>query len=179
MNVHASANYKLSFKCDYGPCQRAKEPFTRKDHYRDHLRDYHKEDLGCAKGDKNAKDKKRLGDWQKLQSKWLGERQIRPLWWRCARCLIRVNVRDHGWECVNCKQVCEPERREAREMLVKNTPVVETTASYSSCTTCSGTAWVENMMGGWAACPNCQPSAGGEYDVADMEQYPSSSSLYY
>lgn len=179
MNVHAPVDNRLSFKCDYGRCQRSEAPFTRKDHYRDHLRDYHKEDLGCAKRDK---EKKKSLEWQALQEKWLAERQINPKWWRCVRCLVKVHTRD-GWVCGSCKQACETDRREARERLVRDAATVETTSSYTSnCSTCNGRAVIEGMyvIGGWDACPNCQPSErGGEYDIAglDNSQYPSSS--YY
>ncbi|KUJ10164.1 uncharacterized protein LY89DRAFT_787791 [Mollisia scopiformis] len=47
-NVHSTQGPN-QFRCDYSTCGRRSQPFTRKDHYRDHLRDYHKEDVGSAK----------------------------------------------------------------------------------------------------------------------------------
>ncbi|KAH6665430.1 hypothetical protein B0J14DRAFT_606116 [Halenospora varia] len=43
--VHATDN-RLQFHCDYQNCNRKNQPFTRKDHIRDHYIDYHKEDVG-------------------------------------------------------------------------------------------------------------------------------------
>ncbi|KAE8453999.1 hypothetical protein EG329_007775 [Mollisiaceae sp. DMI_Dod_QoI] len=109
-NVHAPEDQKDSFRCDYHKCGRFNEPFTRKDHYRDHIRDYHKEDLGCAKGEKKSAKR----DWAASQKSWLAERKISCRWWRCARCLIRVQVNRDEWECPTCKASCEQERIEAR-----------------------------------------------------------------
>ena len=50
-------------------------PFNRKDRPRDHLRDYHKEDIGEVKGLKREKDaKKRLA----LEEAWKAERVVKP-----------------------------------------------------------------------------------------------------
>ena len=48
--ITAHAYNQDSFPCDYRNCPRAIEPFRRKDHYREHLRGYHKEDLGTFSG---------------------------------------------------------------------------------------------------------------------------------
>jgi hypothetical protein len=53
-NVHAPQDEKDRFPCGYPKCKRATSTFTRKDHYRDHLRDSHKEDIVLAKDDKKA-----------------------------------------------------------------------------------------------------------------------------
>ncbi len=42
-SVHKNS---LTFTCDYPKCDRSQNPFNRKDHYRNHLRDYHKEAIG-------------------------------------------------------------------------------------------------------------------------------------
>jgi hypothetical protein len=101
------------FPCDYGQCVRgASEPFTRKDHYRDHLRDFHKEPIGCAKGEKTAKDRNK---WPVAQKTWLDERRYNSKWWRCAKCLVRVNISESGYECRACKLVLEDDYRKRIE----------------------------------------------------------------
>jgi hypothetical protein len=109
-NVHASESQRERYQCDYSKCDRAADPFTRKDHYRDHLRDYHKEDLGQAKGAKKEDRPK----WERAQKAWLAERNINRNWWRCAKCLSRVRAAEEGWECQRCNETCEPERQMTR-----------------------------------------------------------------
>jgi hypothetical protein len=82
-----------SYSCDYRKCPRRETPFFRKDHFRDHLRDYHKEDL--------------IG-WSinRTKDSW----ESRPLhamprgWWRCGRCLAhRVIIATDGYSsCPGC-----------------------------------------------------------------------------
>ncbi|KAF8865125.1 hypothetical protein BDZ45DRAFT_580891 [Acephala macrosclerotiorum] len=185
-NVHAPSDQKDSFRCDYPKCGRYSDPFTRKDHYRDHLRDYHKEDIGCAKGEKKIA----RGQWAAVQKAWLAERKISSRWWRCARCLVRRQVTEDGWECSDCKVSCEQERvdarlkQQARSSRVAQAEVVEvegepgyqtassttmtvTVASaseqqvYYECGTCREyPGWVDNGVGEWIECPECAPRAG-------------------
>ncbi|KAH8588468.1 hypothetical protein B0O99DRAFT_488516, partial [Bisporella sp. PMI_857] len=108
MNVHASDDQKLRLNCDYSECPRSSDPFNRKDHYRDHLKDYHKEDIGTAKQAKGMSEK----EWKKAQKRWIEERQITVQWWRCAKCLVRVK---DSWDCYQCKQTCETERIKIRQ----------------------------------------------------------------
>ncbi|EFX03478.1 c2h2 finger domain containing protein [Grosmannia clavigera kw1407] len=44
-HVHLDERSKLNIVCDYTECPRNKQPFSRKDHYREHLRDSHGEDM--------------------------------------------------------------------------------------------------------------------------------------
>jgi hypothetical protein len=88
--------------CDWVGCKKAGQPFSRIDHYRDHLRDYHLEDI---------LGKKRKG----LQ--WFQGRHTYPDWWRCSNCLSRVRIEDSGLNCNVCSQPCEPERQEFRAIL--------------------------------------------------------------
>ncbi|RDL37599.1 uncharacterized protein BP5553_05032 [Venustampulla echinocandica] len=106
--VHASAQ---SFPCDYQRCNRKRNAFTRKDHCRDHFKEFHKEDIGHCKGEKSAKNK---AERQAKEQAWLDERKIDPKWWRCAKCLERVRVAKAGWQCSSCKRDCEPHRKKAR-----------------------------------------------------------------
>jgi hypothetical protein len=159
-NVHASEDQREHFECDYPKCDRARDPFTRKDHYRDHLRDYHKEDLGQAKGAKRENPKK----WEQAQKAWLAERNIKPYWWRCAKCLSRVQVREEGWECRKCNMACESERKASRDQMMTEGPTANSyelaAACFLDCSTCNGTGWTKDGHRGWAACPNCDPTAG-------------------
>ena len=135
-------------------------PSRERTSYRDHLRDYHKEDLGQAKRAKKEDRQK----WEHAQKTWLAERNINPNWWRCAKCLSRVNVVEEGWECHRCNTACEPERKASRRHARKAdpaTPYESTTASFTTmCSTCGGAAWIDNGNGGWAACPNCNLTSG-------------------
>jgi hypothetical protein len=97
------------------------KPFSRKDHYRDHLRDFHKEDIGSTKGEKKMDEKKRVA----AQKTWRAERQISAKHWRCAKCLVKYYVTYNGWDCEPCKISCEHERKEARMKLAKLAPKVE------------------------------------------------------
>lgn len=115
--VHASEDQKEKYPCDRFDCNRAKDPFTRKDHFRDHLKDFHKEDIGSCKGEKTTGNVSERKKWQQKQAMWLAERCISSDWWRCARCLVRVYVAKGGWYCQKCKRDCEQPRREAREKL--------------------------------------------------------------
>lgn len=158
--------------CDYPLCQRVREPFTRKDHFRDHLRDYHKEDLGCAKGEKIYKREK----WLKLQECWIAERKIEARWWRCPKCLIRVQIDKSGFECPDCKLPCDGERAgRINAIRAKVIPAREPLSTrlyqdyigkdaellkpypeeYSAC---GEHAWTYTEdRGRWDACPTCKP----------------------
>ena len=170
--VHTSSDQN-TFACDYSGCQRAKEGFTRKDHYRDHLRDYHRKDLGSAKGEKSFKDKKM---WSAKQNAWSAERKISPKWWRCARCLKKFHVGNDSLVCPCCKTAFESERREVREKMLKEANVAEqSTSLYAPVCSICGIAWIESSLvsGSWEACPNCQtqePSmTASAYDVSDLD----------
>lgn len=164
-NVHADLSQKDSFPCDYEKCSsgRHSEPFTRKDHYRDHLRDFHKEDIGAVKGEKSAKTEKEKAKWKKEQKIWLAERRIYADSWRCAKCLAKKLVREEGWECYTCKTICEQERIDARMRLpqkaVSQAMYADTQAQYQSytgtCETCSGSLWIDDGYGQWVACITC------------------------
>lgn len=155
--MHLAPDQKDSFLCDYLRCSRANDPFTRKDHFRDHLKDYHKEDIGTAKGGKKLERRER----PKVQQKWLDERVIFPAWWRCARCLIRNYVADVEWECRECKGTCEEERIRLRETMVPamgdgDTPRNMDTYSFPNCNMCSGTGIVWGQFGAYVNCA-CNP----------------------
>lgn len=154
-NVHASIGQKECYRCDYKKCSRSEEQFTRKDHYRDHLKDYHKEDIGYAKGLKSLERAK----WEKAQETWLKERNIEPEWWRCVRCLTRIYWKDGGWECGICKMPCEKERigrRQNYQQPEQSQKFVEPEPNFaSSCAACNGIGWVENMNREWERCYIC------------------------
>ncbi|RYP45410.1 hypothetical protein DL768_008232 [Monosporascus sp. mg162] len=100
--VHWDSSAKRSFPCDYAKCSRSTNPFYRSDHYRDHCRDYHREDL------------LRRSSSKKETSEWWADRIIHKRWWRCSKCLHRVYIQQNGFECHNCKTHCEPQRRNYR-----------------------------------------------------------------
>lgn len=155
---------------------RNSDAFTRKDHYRDHLRDFHKEDIvGSGKG--GEKREKAKGEWERKQRNWWEERRVSREWWRCARCLVRVYVNASGWVCGGpdgCKGECENERRDLRERMERGkgkaakAEEVETGWSqeqryYEACKSCEGRAWIE-VEGEWVLCATCQrpPLTSGE-----------------
>ncbi|KAI1333725.1 hypothetical protein F5Y15DRAFT_327502 [Xylariaceae sp. FL0016] len=98
---HQAADQKEAFACDYKKCPRHKDPFHRLDHCRDHYRDYHHEDL-TRRG-----SKKEDGEWWK-------SRNIHLKWWRCTKCLHRIDIKSQGFDCPRCKATCETERRNRR-----------------------------------------------------------------
>ncbi|KAL2162383.1 hypothetical protein VTH06DRAFT_7296 [Thermothelomyces fergusii] len=103
--MHLADDEKVRYFCDYKKCPRHTAPFFRQDHFRDHLREYHKEDL-LRRGSK--------GD-----DEWWSSRSPHALhkgWWRCSRCLIRVRLDQDGFSCPNCTGSCEKERQERRNM---------------------------------------------------------------
>jgi len=104
--VHCRGNHK-GFLCDYPRCPRNKTPFSRQDHFRDHLRDFHKEDLP------------RRG--QAEDAVWWAERAARAVyegWWRCNKCLGRVVVQTDGYICAGCGTHCEGDRQAVRGLPV-------------------------------------------------------------
>ena len=164
-NVHASN--KDEFPCDYPKCPRAQDPFTRKDHYRDHLRDFHKEDIGAAKGEKSSRreDKHK---WQKAQRIWLSERNISHRHWRCAKCLVKNYVAHQTWECSSCKIPCEEDRVRIRQKLTpgRQTPEVPSEVPLADvnqynapyCGTCYNSGYLDNGNGAYEPCHVCQPA---------------------
>ena len=100
-SVHIRDEDKEKFYCDYKRCTRYQDPFYRPERLRNHLRDFHKEDLP-KKGTKASKE-------------WLKERNVRPGWWRCYSCLKRVEIRHDGYTCPTCNQVCEQDRQGLRQ----------------------------------------------------------------
>ena len=139
-HVHTEDGMKKRFECDYAACPRNASPFHRKDHFRDHLRDQHKEDI--PKRGSNAHQtvrrdpsgerssvvvaktktvKKDKSDDELLLDAAArnGEQQrkdggIQPDWWRCSRCLKRVRVDEHSWTCPTCKGNIEQARHAFR-----------------------------------------------------------------
>ncbi|KAI0152803.1 hypothetical protein GGR57DRAFT_158684 [Xylariaceae sp. FL1272] len=99
---HKPVEEKTKFHCDRKRCARSKDPFHRRDHCRDHYRDYHKEDL------------MRRSSVVKENASWWSERDINPKWWRCARCLQRVDIDKHGFNCSKCNSHCEQDRQNWR-----------------------------------------------------------------
>lgn len=167
-NVHASLDQREQYPCDYPNCQKGRGPFTRKDHFRDHLRDYHKEDIGSAKGEKQYERKK----WLKLQEAWVAERNISAKWWRCQKCLQRVYVSDAGFDCPDCKVTLDSERvdriraKARAQALAASTGmedvqygVASSTTTYpANCVDCGDTGWIWNELEhNWDACQACPP----------------------
>ncbi|KAK1966736.1 hypothetical protein LY78DRAFT_577811 [Colletotrichum sublineola] len=99
--VHQDPSKKEAHKCDYPKCSRKNEPFGRRDHFRDHLRDYHNEDI-FKRG-------------THVEDSWLKGRNLSSRWWRCSKCLIRVDVNSYpDHVCPKCKNPCEDKRKRAR-----------------------------------------------------------------
>jgi hypothetical protein len=178
MNVHAAENEKECYKCDYLKCDRSENPFTRKDHYRAHLRDYHKEDLGRAKASVRVKEmssNKQLD----LQKQWLDERSTNPNWWRCMRCLARIDVKASGWDCPSCGLPCESDRKERREKVREKVHERDVVAEdyesdvvgeiYEPCLVCNETLWVENLNKELVPCHMCSGSTLVTGDFPDEE----------
>jgi hypothetical protein len=173
MRLHAHPDYRDSFPCDYEKCPRSKDPFTRKDFYRDHLRDFHKEYIGCAKR-QNKEDKRQ---WVAKQKRWLEERKVSPHYWRCTGCLVKNCIHQVGWECSPCRKPCEDGRIKARERLVggksdlrAGESEASTTMSHQNCNVCKGKS---NLSSSWATRPMRHTSAPYQ-DLNDYEDFGSS-----
>jgi len=105
-NIHTSEG-RIEYPCDYAKCHRISDPYSRKNHFRVHLIEYHKEDISNSLSkEKHQEENERL--------LWLAGRYIDPLWWRCARCLIRCYIAKDGWVCPSCRSSCEEDRKRAR-----------------------------------------------------------------
>lgn len=138
--IHYKATVRAML-CDYRRCPRHREPFHRADHFRDHLRDQHKEDLPKRGERAHAPD-----------DAWWRERSPAAVyggWWRCSKCFARVvvgaaatdadanngaddvnnissssNSAEEGgagtgtaaWRCAGCGNYCEGERQAARKL---------------------------------------------------------------
>lgn len=166
-------NGDVTFTCDYKNCDH-KVPFDRKDHCREHYREYHKEDL-VKKPQKNA-------------AIWLSEgRNVVQSWWRCSRCLQR-NLTKHGWACGGgeCKQHCEKERVEARKKQMETNPVVnkdkkggkvpapapapaEMDTSGHGCGAICDDGWCQDEEGTWVPCLACEQAFTGAQLPGEMD----------
>ena len=140
-HVHLDADAKEQFFCDYTDCSRSSMPFHRKDHYREHLREFHCEDLlkrgsnahrapspnsaasttastptsGSVSASASASE-----EYKKLQKRLMQEKQLQnsktdPSWWRCARCLKRVQIAQCEWTCPDCRGSIEEPRKVIRD----------------------------------------------------------------
>ena len=115
-NVHRKASAKKSYPCDYRRCLRSTEYFYRLDHCRDHYREYHKEDLCRRAGPSliSHPNPSIVGGKKRESRQWWADRAPGKKWWRCSKCLRRVYIDLDGFECRNCRSICEMERRNYR-----------------------------------------------------------------
>ncbi|TFB06861.1 hypothetical protein CCMA1212_001189 [Trichoderma ghanense] len=97
---HAPSSQKDSYHCDYARCGRRRDPFHRRDHFRDHLRDFHKEDI----------EKRGVA----AKEDWFEGRNASHTWWRCTKCLKRIYISRQGYECPTCKTSLQAKRKEIR-----------------------------------------------------------------
>lgn len=152
--VHGRGRAERHF-CDYQKCKH-KEAFDRKDHCREHYREYHREDL--------------VKNRQRDVALWLEDRNVVASWWRCSKCLKR-NQTESGWKCGgDCKQMCEKSRITARksklnEMESKEEAESSTSAGASQpfvqgCGNCEN-GWFPDEANphNWVACLVCRPEA--------------------
>ena len=105
---YSQARVPETFPCDCEECESATRRFHRRDHLLGHLRDFHREDI----------PKRGLGRVFSIEG-WVRQRCVDPTWWRCNRCLQRIEVATMGWECPGCRNRCQKERRVVREEMEK------------------------------------------------------------
>lgn len=134
--VHKPSSEKEQHLCDYRNCPRREVPFHRKDHYRDHLREYHREDIfkrGSYKKKVSASASDKGGNRAAATAaanaaaaaamsaeELLKEYNIQKSNWRCNKCLKRITVHGSGtmgWECPDCRISCDAERKRARLLM--------------------------------------------------------------
>jgi len=159
--------------CDYPKCPH-KEGF-RKDHCREHYREYHAEDLIKRSQPKHTKPKRGHKKPETIEE-FIAPR-LRNLdlsWWRCSKCVQRVKVNDHGYTCPGCHGACEPQRVESRQRFLKSgnnesskterdadstTEYISGPSSYTTgCGQCQDT-WLPDKKDRnlWVSCPRCRP----------------------
>ncbi|KAK0101757.1 hypothetical protein ONS95_006910 [Cadophora gregata] len=172
-NIHGPEEMKRPFRCPYDPCINGRHlpgnAFSRKDHMRDHLRDFHQEDIGAARRERLARTDEERRRWEKEQRRWLASRKISSRWWTCARCLERRYVERDGWNCATCDRACESEREERRLRIsnrkgsITGEQVAQASTSTTvfkpreeACISCHGKEWVDRGYGGLALCPTCK-----------------------
>lgn len=96
----------LPVACDHERCENL-PVFHRHDLLREHLRYFHGEDLPLP-----GQTREPGGDVRDLDSaEWWNTRTLYSGWWRCNRCLGRVDQDGPtGWQCPRCLNPCEEER---------------------------------------------------------------------
>ncbi|KAL2204091.1 hypothetical protein CC79DRAFT_1336738 [Sarocladium strictum] len=104
---HTDSSKKAAWFCDYKKCNRRREPFHRLDHFRDHLRQYHKE--GIEKRGVFGSGPSSSDGGGKLRQEGGKASASGQEWWRCARCLKRNN--EGNEECEGCRQEGQARRR--------------------------------------------------------------------
>jgi hypothetical protein len=161
--------------CDYTKCPH-KEGF-RKDHCREHYREYHAEDLIKRSQPKHSKPRRGHKKPETVEEFMASRlRNIEHSWWRCSKCVQRVKINDHGFTCPGCRVACEPERVEWRQKALKSgnnessktergagstTGYTSGPSSYTKrCVQCQGT-WLPNKKDPnvWLTCPRCRPTS--------------------
>lgn len=106
----------LNLRCDYPRCPRHESPFHRPDHFRYHLRNFHKEDL-ITRG-------YQIDYWLTesgtvVPDSWWRQRSPTAIygdWWRCTKCFVRVFPEQDGFTCPNCLCDCEAVRQAVRKL---------------------------------------------------------------
>ena len=170
VTVHKKKTEELY--CDYERCPH-KESF-RKDHCREHYREYHIEDL-IKRGKPKPKSSKVKRNQKKPETldEFLAARinNINLSWWRCSKCMQRGKVSADGYVCPNpdCKAACEPERVACRENARKlGNPAQAAgstlgassapSSSFKACGKCENT-WIPDKIDPklWVSCPRCRP----------------------
>lgn len=148
-DIHKPQSHRQLYPCDYRVCQWDDKSF-RKDHLRDHLRDFHHEDLLKPRSKRKESDE------------WWAESKMEPDWWRCSRCLQRSRTIE-TWNCEHCEWSCEPDRiahrsRRSSKVLLKTTSndIVGDT-SNPGCVLCDkGWVWI-STEGKWKRYWGCMP----------------------
>lgn len=98
-------------------------PFTRKDHFKAHLREQHMEAI--PKRDAKA------------DPGWMDGKRLKEEWWRCGKCLKRVWIqsqRDQGrseYTCCNCGSPCDQEVLEGRSRMFAAAAAASSSGSTS------------------------------------------------
>jgi hypothetical protein len=157
--------------CDYKKCARRTDPFRRADHFRDHLREQHREDL-VKRGENTGG-----GGGAALETAWWRGRSPSAVyrgWWRCSKCFVRVVVGRDGWQCGSCGNYCEVERQAVRK-LPRACDYVECETAVCGHEECAGPENGSGDDGAVVAAPRewCDPAAFREHlRVAHGEDVP-------
>ena len=112
-------------------------------------------------------------EWRAVQKTWVAERYTNTKWWRCSKCLRRVQIATDGYTCKDCKFDYEHERverikaRRKEKEPSKDFQIEGYGVNYSFCGVCNGNGLIWDE--GESRVCECDISSGYELNGTDTE----------